>query len=54
MTTWPPHGTRARYQAGCRCGPCVDANRIYQRLVRAGERGTPSARMAGFTIEADP
>jgi hypothetical protein len=26
-----PHATRARYQSGCRCAPCLEANREYQR-----------------------
>lgn len=25
------HGTRSRYQRGCRCDPCTAANRDYQR-----------------------
>jgi hypothetical protein len=48
------HGSRRRYQLGCKCGPCVAANRLYQVAVRAGGRGSPSARMAAFTIELDP
>lgn len=27
-----PHGTRARYVAGCRCEPCAEENRAYARL----------------------
>ena len=27
-----PHGTRARYVAGCRCEPCTIANREYARM----------------------
>lgn len=30
------HGTRARYQYGCDCIPCADANRAYQRAYRSG------------------
>ncbi|MEE2855638.1 MAG: hypothetical protein VX424_23640 [Actinomycetota bacterium] len=30
------HGTRARYNAGCRCGGCVSANSDYHRQRRAG------------------
>lgn len=26
-----PHGVRSRYVAGCRCGPCTRANRVYAR-----------------------
>lgn len=33
MTT---HGTRAEYQAGCRCDPCTTANTRYMQLNRAG------------------
>lgn len=25
------HGSRAFYAAGCRCDPCTDANRVYQK-----------------------
>lgn len=27
-----PHGSRARYVAGCRCEPCTNSNREYARL----------------------
>lgn len=30
-----PHGTRPRYQAGCRCGQCRAAERDYRRSARA-------------------
>jgi hypothetical protein len=36
-----PHGTRSEYMRGCRCVPCRDANRAYQREWRA--RWRPSA-----------
>lgn len=26
-----PHGTRSTYLYGCRCRPCVEANREYRR-----------------------
>jgi hypothetical protein len=32
------HGTRARYQHGCKCEPCVTANREY---VRANRQAPP-------------
>lgn len=28
------HGTRARYQAGCRCTPCRAAEAVYRRQLR--------------------
>lgn len=30
-----PHGARARYRAGCRCRPCMDANAAYSRRAHA-------------------
>lgn len=30
----PPHGTRARYQAGCRCTPCRAAEATYRAGLR--------------------
>lgn len=32
------HGTRARYQKGCRCLDCTDATAAYMRAYRARER----------------
>lgn len=29
------HGTRSKYTKGCRCGPCREANRNYERERRA-------------------
>jgi hypothetical protein len=43
----PEHGTRRRYQLGCRCSPCVRANTAYQRVWRAGLCGTPNDRRTG-------
>lgn len=28
--TPPGHGTRSRYNQGCRCEPCREANRVYR------------------------
>lgn len=39
-----PHGTRARYQAGCPCTPCRTANAAYDRALRRGERGHGTAK----------
>jgi hypothetical protein len=36
-----PHGTRPRYQAGCRCAPCREANAEHQRRYRARRPETP-------------
>ena len=30
------HGTRTMYVKGCRCEPCRDANRVYQRQYLRG------------------
>ena len=32
------HGTRSGYRAGCRCDPCVESNRVYQREWVAAKR----------------
>lgn len=34
----PLHGTRYRYQTGCRCRPCVEANYAYKRAWEAERR----------------
>lgn len=31
----PLHGSRYRYQGGCRCRPCVEANYAYRKAWRA-------------------
>jgi uncharacterized protein YjcR len=31
----PQHGTRSRYNKGCRCDPCKEANSAYSAHVRA-------------------
>ena len=41
-------GTRARYLEGCRCGPCTEANRVYQR----GYFHTPKRQEAVHRYEA--
>jgi hypothetical protein len=51
VTGEPAHGTRRRYQLGCKCPDCTRSNTVYQRHVRAGERGSPSTRMAAFAID---
>lgn len=40
------HGVRATYQAGCRCEPCRNANREYERAytARAGRPSTEGGR----------
>jgi hypothetical protein len=43
------HGTRRRYQAGCRCAPCVEANRLYQQAWRLSLCGSPSSRQPEAT-----
>jgi hypothetical protein len=35
-TTTSFHGTRSRYNFGCRCEPCKDANRAYRAQYEAG------------------
>jgi hypothetical protein len=45
------HGSRRRYQLGCRCPDCTRANTVYMRHVRAGARGTPTQRLGGFVVE---
>ena len=37
----PGHGERRRYNAGCRCAACTEANRSYGRRHRRGD--VPSA-----------
>jgi WhiB family redox-sensing transcriptional regulator len=39
------HGTRSRYTAGCRCGPCTEANRAYHRRWRNGPPAGPADRL---------
>lgn len=34
----PAHGTRARRERGCECGPCVDAKRVYGQAWRTARR----------------
>ena len=43
--TDPRHGTYARYQAGCRCTSCTEAQRLYQQDYRRrrSERGESRA-----------
>jgi len=38
MSSSSPHGTRARYVAGCHCLPCTAANRAYRRAALACAR----------------
>ncbi|MEU0427876.1 hypothetical protein ABZ235_30580 [Streptomyces canus] len=40
----PPaaHGDRRRYQRGCRCDECREANRLYKASWRAKRRSDPS------------
>ena len=40
----PAHGTRARYQAGCRCPSCRAANAAYDRALRRGGRAHGTAK----------
>jgi len=45
------HGNRTRYNAGCRCEPCVGANRDYNKL--RGQRAR-AKRHAPATVTALP
>lgn len=36
----PQHGSRSRYSKGCRCEPCVQANRDYDAAWRARRRAS--------------
>ena len=38
-TATASHSTRARYEQGCRCPACRQANRVYQRGYRLRYRG---------------
>jgi len=33
------HGTRNKYQRGCRCAACTEGNRVHLAAYRATERG---------------
>jgi hypothetical protein len=46
MARLAEHGTRFRYQQGCRCAPCRGANAEYQRQHRRGVCGTVGAPVA--------
>lgn len=55
----PDHGTRSRYQAGCRCIPCRAANAIYVAHLRSLKaKGLPAlgtlvnAKEAGAHVRA--
>jgi hypothetical protein len=37
------HGTRLRYNEGCRCGDCTEANRVYFRRRREAKLLAPAA-----------
>jgi len=37
------HGTRLRYNEGCRCGDCTEANRVYFRRRREPKLLAPAA-----------
>jgi hypothetical protein len=37
----PPHGTRRRYNHGCRCEPCREASAAYARQLRERHKGVP-------------
>jgi hypothetical protein len=37
------HGTRLRYNEGCRCGDCTEANRVYFRRRRESKLLAPAA-----------
>jgi hypothetical protein len=43
VTEPPAHGTRRRYQLGCRCHDCTEDNNRYMRAYRAGACGTRAA-----------
>ena len=49
FTNGRQHGTRAGYQAGCRCGSCATDGRAdaaaYMRAYRAGATGTRAAQV---------
>lgn len=56
------HGTRRRYQQGCRCAPCSAANTAYSTAYRARRRagrpvlgahvaGTDAARVVAALVE---
>lgn len=40
------HGTRARYQSGCRCEPCMEANRLAVKRWRSAHGRDVTARYA--------
>ncbi len=44
-----PHGTRSRYQAGCSCGRCSGANRLYQASMRAAYQRARTIRQEAAT-----
>lgn len=43
MTTTKAHGHVNTYKAGCRCGDCREANRLYQNAANARRRMNPAA-----------
>lgn len=52
--TNPEHGTRARYQNGCKCRECNHANTAYQRRYREITRPRRTVRVTtpgGITYE---
>lgn len=45
------HGTRSRYQAGCHCDDCRQANAEYHRRRRAGRGREVSGEAREFRIQ---
>jgi hypothetical protein len=48
-----PHGNRSRYNAGCRCDPCKQSNRDYQK-VRGQSIRTAKHAPAALTVVPSP
>jgi hypothetical protein len=54
-----PHGSHARYVAGCRCQACTAANRVYhagrkrQRKAYVAVNGMPDSVVHGYSTYAN-
>jgi hypothetical protein len=46
------HGTRSRYNLGCRCPDCTTANKLRMRDLRAKRRGLPVPQRSGEPVVA--
>ncbi len=44
----PPHGTRNRYQAGCRCEDCMEALRAYHKSLRLTGTAPNHGTVSGY------